>query len=448
MKRLAFTGLTVILVLFLAACGGEMSGVAPNSGEIEYTDVVYSKDGSSIELYLDGVGVPVTAAQRALTLDLATMSHDYFEVIFINGTTRARASWEIGQSAGIRGVDRAATAGVKYDAVDGTAGVAAIFVGRKSDRTLLGVGFLTHVDRIQGQTLTSSSKSVTFTVIPVNTRLTATGGGPQAQGTEQPGPLSYRPSFYLGAALATGTATAAPSDSTTGTRSKWTTLDGVEYPMFNIDKWTSTLVDTAARYMFRGALSGTAPSDTEAGLVASASVVPPQQAVVPPRLNNAVKYFTTATLAKPEIIKRDPRFLSGGALWYIQDSRMDQATTVRFAVNKFGGAVPQFTEVAGATTGGFDPNVDIVFTTKEQSIGGIFSFTFQIPVFLVTQTAATNGGPAAEQWYVRPGYGVPLYNLDNGVDAGGCVLMGVDLSDINWLEIFTRGIGFSEPPML
>jgi len=415
MKRLAFTGITVILVLFLAACGGEMSG-APTSGGVEYTDVEYSADGKSITLYLDGVGVPVTAAQRALTRDLAVMSHDYFEVIFQSGTTRARASWEIGQNAGIRGVERSAP-GVDYAAVSG-ATAAVIFVGRKSDMTLLGVGHVIHVNRSTGTILGPTSRSVTFQVVAINTRVTAGGAGAPVG---QPGDLSDTNASFL---TATGVPGSSGVANTANTRASWTPLDGVQYPMFNLPKYDTVTAGNNtinALYKFFGpwTTQTAAPSEGRpVGSIAMGSAILIDGGVAPIVLTS-------------QIMKRSPRFLSGGQTWYI-NSREDTATQVAITTT-------------GLTDGALFPataGIPIVFTIYPQSDGGIFSFTFQIPVYMLTKGAPTNGGPTYETWYIRPGYGTAQYNLDNGVDAGGCVLMGVNVQSIDWLEIFTTGIGF------
>jgi len=107
MKKIAITGLVIFLAMFVVTCD---EGLPKGEAEVEYTDVVYSEDGSTITLYLDGIGVPKTQAQRAITRDLAKMAYDYFEVVFIADSTPsslpvyARAQWELGQSAGISGV--------------------------------------------------------------------------------------------------------------------------------------------------------------------------------------------------------------------------------------------------------------------------------------------------------------------------------------------------------
>jgi len=172
MKKIAIAGIAVLFAMFLITC----DGLFPNDeNETEYTDVVYSEDGSKITLYLDGVGVPKTAAQRAMSTRLSKMAYDYLEVIFIGSTTAdvARAQWELGQSAGISGVER----DVDYEWTTGdTTKVALIIAGRKEGKTLLGIGDLRDVDESPGTTVVAAdSKSVTFYVTAVKTGLLVEG---------------------------------------------------------------------------------------------------------------------------------------------------------------------------------------------------------------------------------------------------------------------------------
>jgi len=152
MKKQIFAGIVVLLVMFFVTCD-DFIPFGPTEEKVEYTDVEYSEDGSTITVYLDGKGVPVTKAQRAITRDLAKMAYDYFEVVFVGKASAsqivARAQWELGQSAGISGVER----DVDYEwdaskpyAAGATAEVALMFVGRKDDKTLLGVGQIAEVD--------------------------------------------------------------------------------------------------------------------------------------------------------------------------------------------------------------------------------------------------------------------------------------------------------------
>jgi len=130
MKKILFAGILILIAVFAVTCDAGPAGEA----EIEYTDVVVSKDGSQITVYLDGVTVPVTKAERAMTRDLAMMSYDYLEVFFQNSNGIARSAWELGQTAGISGTGlRIATS--NYGQFTGTLAAnlqyACLFAGKK-----------------------------------------------------------------------------------------------------------------------------------------------------------------------------------------------------------------------------------------------------------------------------------------------------------------------------
>lgn len=176
-------GFILVLVTLLGACE-EVSFLAQKSDDdidvLEYTDVEYSKDGKEIKLYLDGVGVPMTSENRAMTTNMAQIFYDYLEVIFVKDGV-ARTSWEIGKPAGINGV----AAGAYASTSD-----ACLFVGKKDGRTLLGVGKLTSVDGSAGTTITSSTRTVTFSVSAIQTTTGALTGA-TASFTQSIGGVNY-----------------------------------------------------------------------------------------------------------------------------------------------------------------------------------------------------------------------------------------------------------------
>jgi len=176
-NKLVFYALAAVLVSLLFTCkpfgGAGDYDESGGGGGITYTDVEYAPDGKSITIYLDG-SAPVRSS-RALNLKMAQIGHDFFEVAFFDPATSktARATWETGHAAGVNGVAR----GVDYryatvPAATATgavanAGAAILFVGKKSDKTLLAVGRLTGTDDPAngGATFVSANtKSVTFSV--------------------------------------------------------------------------------------------------------------------------------------------------------------------------------------------------------------------------------------------------------------------------------------------
>ena len=153
-----------ISAVFFSSCVFSADYPPPDDDD-NFTDVVYSSDGKSITIYLEG-GVPVTSQSRALNTNLARMGHDFFEAVFFGGDGQptARASWEIGQSARISGVP-SVNYGTAIDS-DPTKPAAIIFVGRSSCRTLLAVGTISSTNGTgsDGDLTDNTITSVTFAV--------------------------------------------------------------------------------------------------------------------------------------------------------------------------------------------------------------------------------------------------------------------------------------------
>lgn len=390
MKKILLTGIVILIAVFFVTC----EEFFPAEKEVEYTDVEYSLDGSSVTVYLDGVGVPKTGAQRAMTTDLAKLAYDYFEVIFITSTTNARASWELGQSAGISGVYRT-TAGVDYkwdNTPSATVGRALMFVGRKDSKLLLGIGQIGLVDAdppgtgtlpgIIDALIKSDSQKVVFFIEPIKTGLTATGD--------------------------TGTPVVDSFDFVTGSTdvASWTRADhsqyislgtspAVQYPLYTLpqkkDSTGGAIAEPEqhATYTFGGGAS------TFKNII---------------MLNGAIK-----------IERRLPRYLDGGRYYAPKGANFDTKSLVSYR-----GTAPS----AGSALNNVIP---LVFTTKGN---GMFSFYIEVPVYMVNKNTATNSGPAAEIWKIRTGFGSELVSLDDGKDGiGGCVLMGVGNTGTDWLEI-------------
>jgi len=409
MKKTLITGIILVLVMvFMGTCNDDLA----EDGEIEYTDVVYSKDGSQITLYLDGVGVPVTRAQRAVNRELAMMAYDYFEVIFMETATStetgiARAQWELGQLAGIYNVPRGSAAqGLPYG-FDSTTSKAAMFVGKKSDKTLLGIGYLSNSSPAIANpstppppTLTtninSSTKSVTFSISAIQTGLIV-GGETAGSGTAAGVAIS---SFvFTGGTL--GGATGWGSLTTTNSIRESVNGSPLKYPRYSLPDTAGTVT---ANYIF--------------SYIGTNNV-----------FTLAYMYGSTAD-NKPALRKRVPRFMSGGRYMEPKDG-WTTTTTIDFG----SGWVPSdnTTSFSGKAT------VPIVFTTNGGT--GVFSFYIEIPVYMLT---VNKGGFQITDatkyidpitWYIRTGVGSELYSLDDGIANGGCVFMSVGASAANWIDI-------------
>jgi len=396
--------------------------------KIEYTDWEYvtNADGTSrITLYLDGIMVPRTQqqrVQRALNPEFANMSHDYFEAVFVDGDGAvARTSWEIGQSAGIAGVRR----GIDYGSVyPTTAGASVLFVGRKASSgsgTLLDIGHLIEVREgnnilLDGGSparnstvITATTTSITFAVYPLSTRVGFTGPD-TVYGTDAT--ATFR--------TATGDTANYSTVSAGNTKGDTVNILAGNFPVYTLPDITGAALprSVSASYRIGGlsAVTATAPSVNKPDLATSARVLADRPTSNPIGL---------------QVIKRIPAFMHEGRIYEIV--AYDSFSTVTTTNNQ--------TNLAA-----FDPVMTMTFTQAAQSTG-IFAITFQVPVCAITNANATNGGPTAVRWFVRPAYLQYQYLLDNGTDMGGMVMLGTgavgsDWQDMDFIEIKTTGIGF------
>jgi hypothetical protein len=393
MKKILITGIVIFFALFMVTCEADLA-----EGEIEYTDVVYSPDGSQVTVYLDGATVPVTKEQRAMSRELAMMFYDFIEVIFVS-TTTARASWELGSPAGISGVNRGGTAGgINYGAVS----EACMFVGKKSDKTLLAIGSVTSVEP-QGTSIThigTEARSVTFTLAALETGLQIYDD-PAAGATNVDG-------IYFSSFKFTGASGAYNTDwsNLTATNSTRETLGGIGYPMYSLPKLDSGTATITATYTIssRGTFNNYKPAIRH--IISDG----------PPEI-------------KPVVQKRVPRFMYSGA--YLEPkNHIDTSTKVVFGNG--------YTSLADGAA--FNDTIPLEFTVGTRSTG-VFSFQFQIPVYMVNQINSgagfVAGGTDPIRWYIRSGLGSEYYSLDDGASSGGCVLMNVgSAGSTDWLDIY------------
>jgi hypothetical protein len=394
MKKVIFGGLIVFLAVFLVTCGGFTPSL-PTDGGDETPSVQYSPDGKSVTLRLDGGGTDKRAA-RALTDNLAKAGHDYFEVVFNNGADVARASWELGEAAGIKNVPR--------DFNYSNAANAILFVGRKADKTLLAVGLLTSVDT-GGTTITPTSTTATFTV----TALTAGADKDQAtlesiwddyiDGTTTSG---IPPTFV------TGTDSSAPiadAAATTVIKSLKDINTNTVFPLYNIPGGGTV----GATYTI-GCTSPTTPGGGYPGTITGGihSYLP------------GIRVAGTPAAIQPKI----PRYPRGGGLYYEAPAPHASSTTIDITNNDTAGA---------AFVPGITFTIDINGATDNE---GVISFTFEVPVYAISNNPMA-GGPDSLTWYIRPGFGTNRYNLDDGLgSAGGAILLGVGaLASLDWLWI-------------
>ena len=406
MKKTAFLGMVILIVLFLGTCGGNQGGTS--DAGIEYTDVVYSyaADGKQqVTIYLDGKGVPVSQSQRALTTDIAKMSHDFYEAVFWHaGSSKvARASWEIGQSAGIRGVVKDETGipypGAKTALPSGAAAV--IFVGKNSDKTLFGIGELTNVKYSEGpdtaNVISDKTISVTFTVSAIETRL-----NPQITVN----PTSATSDIDDFSSFIGGTGVTGAKDTAVG--------DGVLFPYYSLPAGELDPKTATGTYTFFYNSNFTGGTATYEPL-----------SYVGIRIIN-----TGSGMTNPEPIKRWPRYMYQGQYVYINEQ-------INF------GTKVNFTSPVGP--GPFTGSVPLTFDSTQAATIGVFSFVFRIPVYAMTDAPSDNVSPGTVNysyvtWWITPGFSTNQYALDNGKDAGGCVFIGRGVNPEQVINIETAGM--------
>jgi len=418
MKKTAIIVIVMLIAVFFVTC----DEFFPTEGKVEYTDVVYSEDGSRVTIYLDGVGVPVTKEQRAMSTRLSKMAYDYLEAIFItNGATNpatvARAQWELGQSAGISGVARAPTAGgtggIDYKFVntqtDASAAVALLAVGRKEGKTLLGIGEIMEVDN-------SALLPTTTTAIggPNKDMVWSTGWNTTAGDANEGKPNTpyaiIRPNtksvtFYL-TSVKTGLLVEGEK---VGAASATTNPYGIMYSSFVNDALTTpnTIWDDSTRTELGNSQVPTYPLPLSGTANATYTF-----SGAPLIYKNQIKTRgSKGVLVEP----RFPRYQYNGQYRQIA-ATIDMRTEVSTTLTDFNNVVPLKFDVKGT---------------------GIFSFYIEMPVYILTDKEGTNTGKLSPVgWNIRTGLGSELYSLDDGAAGGGCVLMTIGAMDLeDWLEI-------------
>jgi len=401
MKKLIFIGLGALLAFALVTCDSIQDG----NTVLGTTNVEYSADGKRVTLYLEG-GVPVTKASRALTSDLAKTGHDFFEVVLLADAGAlgniTRASWEIGEAAGVKNVIR----NVDYNTSDpslanGADGAAILFVGRKSDKTLLAIGLLASVDDNPGTTLISTATTkVTFEVAALQagasfSNHTVTTGVPPATVTTDVTPARY-PAYT---SFRTGTLTDI----------KTANVDGKLFPAYVFPIGTTTATYTLATTDID---DGTTPWDgTDAN-----------KTDVLDDTDNINAYLTGVMIAADPVAEfRIPRFPIPGNQYKEIRAPWANKTTVAFTNN----------------TTADDPLASPIQFDVTTLAGndGFVSLIFSIPVYAINKTpTADNVNPIT--WYIKPGFGTNYYDLDDGKGgAGAALLLAIGDVQYDYIEI-------------
>jgi hypothetical protein len=350
----------------------------------EYTDVVYSYDWKYISIYLDDVSAPIKVTSqnsRAMTPDTARRGFDYFEVFFYYKGTVAKASWELGKRASIKGVYRTSN-GINYSAtgLSGTTDACSVlFAGRKNDKTLLAVGKMISADleepaeepKDRITVVTSDTVFVTFEL----SALTA------AVSTDA------QKSSFLTNAKGSGI----PSIINTNVINAL--IGGRDFPLYVLPSGKTNI---NAQYNF--GIDGRWSDYSNSIIVAKGG----------------------------EADKRQARYPAGGGYYYYAKYGEDQLTVVNMTNNQIAGEKLQ------------NPVTFVIDTSQTVNLvkpddNGIFTLTFLIPVCAISSIVPKNED---DYWYLRTAYMSYYYNIDNGVtdgkftdkNIGGAVLCGVGVS--------------------
>ena len=368
LSKLIFSVSLPVFALFILTCNFSVPNTE-ESNEIVWTDVVYTDDGKGVKIYLEGG--EYAPASRALSLPLAKLGHDFFEVVFLHNEDNnpanykvARAFWESGQNAAISGVSR----GVDYSNISMNpplgGGSAVLFVGRKEDKTLLALGTLTQVDGMTGSLITSTAKSVTFTV-------DALKGGIHKNAAN---------SSFKTSALGYPSQTVS-SGSTEIVEAR---VIAKFYPLFRLSP-TSVTRPISAEYTFELDKGGMSGFNAFGIIIANAGTT----------VDKIIPQYT----------------LPNGAV-FKHSGQTDTVTIVTLANNR-----PQTPPAANGTK--FANPVQFSIALNNAPEPSVFSLIFSMAVH------ALSAQGDAVRWYLRPGYGTYLYDLDDGLGGtGGAILLG------------------------
>jgi hypothetical protein len=265
-------------------------------------------------------------------------------------------------------------------------------------------------------TIATGTKSVTFTVTPLYTKVAvhpATAAGYDPEDASYVAPPSADTTFWTSYNAATKSAIPTTSGDTVAT---WIGPEpNVQYPMFKLAEGETT----GALYMIKGD-NGTTTVDIKALTLGTQTGL---------NLTNVI------ILRRPGMVSLSlPAYSYRGQRYYVKDQY--KYNVVPTMLNNDNAGDP------------FEPNIQLTFESKGHSIG-ILGFCVEFPVVAITEETSTNSlaegdpGFAAKPWRIMGGFGTYQYYLDDGESAGGLVLLSVgDTGSDDWIDIFyTGGVG-------
>jgi hypothetical protein len=395
-KKLIFSAALIISTLLLTCTLFEPDDELYSGGGSRNADNSYL-----YTVYLDGYTPP--SSSRALSRENAMRDSDLFEIGFYRNdgtnTTVARGAWERGHTAGVSGVARnvdyryvsVAAAGTNSEGATNP-GAAILFVGKRSDKTLLGVGRLVGVNNGTGDI---ASTTVTDETVSVTFRVYALKAGASRSANKNAS------TFFTG----TSTGTTQLVEVYIGSRI---------FPLYNINRNQTTTGSyrldiappsdpvEAATYNFAYFNAGI--------LRGGAATLIQNDAVLYPAYGNTYRL--------------QPRYPWGNGTHGLPSSTLppDTTTTITITNNQGGTALQNpvgFTFVTGAAN------------------GVVFAFAFEMPVYPLTNVDNRGNN---NFWYIRPGSNSYIRDLDDGMGGtGGAILIGV--GDIDQSLTFSFFVG-------
>jgi len=326
------------------------------------------------------------------------MAYDYIEVMFVGGGRTVRTAWELGYPANINDVYRPFNYNTITNAGQSTGEVptiaACMFVGKKDGKVLLGVGSMTNTRPAAATptTIDNNTTSVTFSISTLQSGLEVGG-------------------YTSGTPTRTGVATDSFRYTTVArntSNSFLYLLGGVRYPVYLLANPEEIEDDTVAAvfmtYTFRFINSSAA-------------------------LLNSIRHINTvggvSTNPVPTIQKRTPRYPDSSG--YREPKNLIDTSTLCEFTDNYNVGTSAFTRDTRGFTG------DVLLRFVPGSKKGIFAFNFQLPVYMISRAAPFNaGGTEFETWYIRTGVGSEFFSLDDGITRGGCPLMSVGISNVDF----------------
>jgi len=388
MRKFVLPGLAILLALSLSTCEmAPLGGITAGEGDTAY---VFDSKGSlkSVTASFDDSGNLVfpkpSKNNRALFDAMAKASYNYFEAVFHGSTetdgsdpTTVRTTWRFGNSGIITNVPRHETA-INYgsaaipDTPTAAFGASVLFIGRE-DGDLLAVGLLTHADGAESADITSSTRTVTFTV-------TSLEAGLSYESHEADETITFKNNHFE---------------------------DGVEFSAYALSKNISGTGDTSNYiFYFHGFTPKWDGGNIEDGLDLSDNDNLP----IINRLAGIKADSGTINL-----IPRNPAFYYGGkTIEYLSTAHIKNG-------NNF--AAITLNEYSPITDNGL---LEIVWKTSNND--GYTSFSLDIPVYaMIKGNNNTNSTTECTHWHIRTGLGDMVSFLDDGSPTalGGSILLKI-----------------------